>query len=198
MSTIETEVLLFKALNTLAPGKYQRASVLCHPCRHYHLKGSSGPKSAGKDYNLSYFRFIDGRSRIKCLYNCGLEIWNDKLEDRDAWKELSDLLHVSSTNSDMGSESVINPAPDRFIPEAQRKLYMQQSQDWKLGENFDDAAIRQKQDKTPDVLDLSVLVEHLIRKAGKKLLVNKTVKPKKLKASKPRKVKSTKKKKSSH
>jgi hypothetical protein len=44
-----------------------------------HLKGAVGNVLLGhyqRDYNVSLHRFNTGESRIRCLYNCGFEVWN--------------------------------------------------------------------------------------------------------------------------
>jgi hypothetical protein len=40
-----------------------------------HEKGL-GMRSSRKDYNVSLHRFPTGEWRIRCLYNCGFEVWN--------------------------------------------------------------------------------------------------------------------------
>lgn len=183
------EELVFQALNKLAPGKYRRASVLSHPCRFYHLKGTSQIRAGGKDYNLSLFRFIDGSARIRCQYGCGLEAWNNKPGQRDAWEELYTIVHRDSTNTEMSSETIMSADPTKVIPEEQRKAFMRSSQDWKEGETYTDAALRQLSDKTPDTPDTGALVRESIKRgwAKKRLEDVKIAKKAKKSAAKKRK-----------
>lgn len=110
---------LLKQLQEIAPGKYVLApflqrvkSTLRNPeCRH--LKGGPG-SLVGKDYNLSFFTFVDGVSEIKCLFGCGLKLRSDVANKND-WSELIDLLH-GSTNTRASSEVVLRRNNPGLIP----------------------------------------------------------------------------------
>lgn len=66
-------------------------------CRH--LKGGGyGLSTIGRDYNISYHRFINNRARIRCL-TCGKVWW----ENEPGWKEALEMMNQSS-NTPSSSE----------------------------------------------------------------------------------------------
>ena len=67
-----------------------------------HLKGSRRSQIFCKDYNLAAHRFVDGRTKIWCLNNCGFQVWNDQ----DGFKEAIALME-QSTNTPTSSEHVV-------------------------------------------------------------------------------------------
>lgn len=149
-NTKTPDEVIFEGLTKLAPGKYRRTPLLDrYPCRYRHLKGIPSRGPIGKDFNLGMFRFIDGSSVIWCMYGCGLKVWN-KPESAGDFKELYEQFDHSSTNTISSSEGVVDPQPGRVIPEEFRKHYMRQSQDWKPGESYDQAAFRQTQEIEPE------------------------------------------------
>ena len=95
--TQTVEQFLFEQLEKVAPGKYTLASVLQlfktklrFPCTH--LKGRQTGRFPGfvKDYNFSIFTFPTGVTEIRCLYNCGLSVSSDDIEQTSVFNELYD------------------------------------------------------------------------------------------------------------
>lgn len=80
-------------------------------CREYnrsqkcvHLKGGRYRLGSGfmKDYNVSFHTFIKGDQRIRCLNNCGFEVWN-KPEWSFKWQFAERMLR-NTTNRSSASE----------------------------------------------------------------------------------------------
>ncbi len=83
-------------------------------CRDYnrsqkcnHLKGGRVRSSSMKDYNVSFHTFITGDERIRCLNNCGFEVWN-KPEWSFKWQFATKMLK-HTTNRPSASERVPTP-----------------------------------------------------------------------------------------
>ena len=80
-------------------------------CREYnriqkcgHLKGSRVYGLMRRDYNVSFHTFINGEQRIRCLNNCGFEVWN-----RPGWSykwQYAMKMVKQSTNTRTASEVV--------------------------------------------------------------------------------------------
>lgn len=94
--------------------KYRKPSPDLTPwarqCRDYnrsqkcsHLKGGRA-RSNMNDYNVSFHTFITGEERIRCLNNCGFEVWN-KPEWSFKWQYAAKMLKYT-TNRPSASEQV--------------------------------------------------------------------------------------------
>jgi hypothetical protein len=109
--------LVFQALQQIAPGKYRRLPIWERvKCRARHLKGGGHVAGPHKDYNLSVFRFPDGVTEIKCLYNCGLKVRSNEPGRREEFEELMDLMERSSSNSRASSEVCGKRNPPGPVP----------------------------------------------------------------------------------
>jgi hypothetical protein len=56
--------------------------------------GSSYSQYGPKDYNLACHTFIDGRTKIWCMWNCGYVVWSDG--DKEAYIKAKSLMEQSS------------------------------------------------------------------------------------------------------
>ena len=76
------------------------------PSKCTHLKGAGGKSrySPAKDYNLASHTFPDRRTKVWCLYGCGLVAWNGD-------KNFKNLLKMMEQSSNHHSSSEII-APD--------------------------------------------------------------------------------------
>lgn len=148
MSNTILEFWLFKQLQEIAPGKYFLAPILQRlkaglrnpECRH--LKGGRALTAFAKDYNLSVFRFADGVTEIKCLYNCGLKLRSDSADKAD-FAELLDIAR-QSTNTVATSEIYATTTAKGFTPgpiptytEADRARIQEREQEfWKWAKAY--------------------------------------------------------------
>ncbi len=76
------------------PPVYVPPVKLFPPSKCKHLKGGSRFRAGYKDYNLAMHTFSDGRTKVWCLFGCGLEAWTGDTN----FENLRKLMEEKSSN----------------------------------------------------------------------------------------------------